>query len=362
MSFRTVVERALQDEGGKASGPARTGPGDVGRSMFAVGKNAETLAVHGLWPLDGIIDDFAEDGGHWQGIPLVDTHRVPRDATIVNCSTSISPVAVMDHLAASGFGSVTCYHDLVRASHGSLPWPGFVAAQRRELREHMDAWQAIHDALHDDESRQTLLDVALYRLSSDPRRMHGYRVRMEEQYFEGFMEYKREVFVDAGGFDGDTSEAFANRHPDYERILFFEPSPSNMESARIRLSGLRGIEYFPVGLSDGPGVLRFSPGEGSASAIREDGTDSIRVDALDALTDAPVSVIKMDLEGWEMPALDGARGHIRDTRPKLAIAAYHDSSDIRRIYQFVEHFGHGYKVFLRHYTQGWSETVMYFVP
>lgn len=362
MSFRTAVERALMDERGQACGPAHAGPGDVGRGMFAVGKNAETLAVHGLWPLDGIIDDFAEKGGHWQGIPLVGTHHVPRDATIVNCSTSISPVAVMEHLAASGFGNATCYHNLVRASHGSLPWPGFVAAQRRELGEHMDDWQAIHDALHDDESRKTLLDVTLYRLSADPRRMRGYLVRTEEQYFESFMDYRREVFVDAGGFDGDTSEAFATRHPDYERILFFEPSTSNMEAAHRRLSSFRDIEYFPVGLSDGPGILRFSTGDGSASKISEGGTATIRVDALDALTDAPVSVIKMDLEGWEMHALEGARGHIRNTTPKLAIAAYHDSSDIRRIHQFVEQFGHGYRIFLRHYTQGWSETVMYFVP
>ena len=68
----------------------------------------------------------------------------------------------------------------------------------------------------------------------------------------------------------------------------------------------------------------------------------------------------MDLEGWEMNALQGSRGHIKLDRPKLAIAVYHHAKDLRLTYEYINKFDHEYKLYLRHYTQGWSETVMYF--
>ena len=327
---------------------------------YAIGKNMETLAVHRIAPLDGIIDDSAQLGGVWQGIPLLNTGNAIKNACVVNCSTSIRPVDTLDHLRRSGFRAVIGIADLVRATGGALPWPHFVQAQRLEMQRHLDAWQALYDELADEVSRNTLLDVLRFRLSADPTYMRGYRVRLSEQYFEDFMQYHEEVFVDAGGYDGDTSEAFAARYPDYKKILVFEPSERNMALARMRLASVRDVEFFNLGLSDSAGRLRFDSDSGSASAITDVGPEEIVVDTLDAAVNNPVSFIKMDLEGWEIPALRGAQGHLRHDEPKLAIAAYHHAADLRQIYQLVVSFSHRYRVYLRHYTQGWSETVLFF--
>ena len=88
---------------------------------------------------------------------------------------------------------------------------------------------------------------------------------------------------------------------------------------------------------------------------------TIRVEPLDARLPGPVTLIKMDLEGWETRALAGARRLIRDNRPKLALAVYHRASDFRNIARFALEIHPDYRVYLRHYTQGWSETVMFFV-
>jgi FkbM family methyltransferase len=327
---------------------------------YAIGKNSETAQLNALVPLHGVIDDFAVEPSSWQGVPIVKTSDVPREALIANCSTSISPVAVLSHLAKHGLPNVVGLHQLIIAAAGKLAWPWFVTSMRRELDEQTDAWTRIHDALADDESRRTLLDVVRFRLSCDPSYMQGYAVRTQEQYFEDFMQFSGETFVDAGGFDGDTSEGFATRYPDYRKIILFEPSSANMRAARQRLARYRDIEYRPLGLSDAAGALSFNQDAGSASAVASSGYDTIPVDTLDAAVDEPVSFIKMDLEGWEMKALQGSMRHLVQDRPKLAIAAYHDSPDFRLIYQLVEELGHNYQCHLRHYTQGWSETVMYF--
>jgi len=328
---------------------------------YAIGRNDETLRLNQLIPLDGVIDDFAVATSSWRGIPIVRTSDVPNDACIANCSTSISPVAVLKHLHASGLTHVVGLHELAATSRGALPWPDFVLRQRAEMAEHLDAWINIFDSLQDSESRQTFLDVVRFRLSCDPHYMKEYAVRIQDQYFEDFMNFGGEVFVDAGGFDGDTSEGFAARYPDYKKIILFEPSEKNMAAAHLRLAGHRDIEFRPFGLSDTSGTLNFDQDAGSAASVTESKGSKISVNTLDSAVVDPVTIIKMDLEGWELKALQGSRGHIGRDRPKLAIAVYHDAQDFRLVHEFIEGFGHDYDVYLRHYTQGWSETVMFFV-
>jgi FkbM family methyltransferase len=328
---------------------------------YAIGKNSETEQLNALVPLRGVIDDFASGYTSWRGIPVVRTHGVPQEALIANCSTSISPVAVRNHLARQGFHDVIGLHHLVIASDSRLKWPWFVQSMRKELDEHSETWQNIHDSLSDETSRRTFLDVICFRLSCDSDYMKNYTVRVQEQYFEDFMQFSGETFVDAGGFDGDTSEGFAKRYPDYRKIILFEPSAKNMAAAKKRLEGYRDIDYRALGLSDASETLNFDPDAGSASAIRHSAHAKIQVDTLDDTVAEPITFIKMDLEGWELKALHGSRRHLAQDRPKLAIAVYHDSPDFRLVYQLVNQFDHNYQCYLRHYTQGWSETVMFFV-
>jgi FkbM family methyltransferase len=356
--IRAIVDHALH--GARSPSAAAQRFLSSGRHRYAIGKSFDTLGVHRQFKLDGIIDDFNERDDEWHGIPIVRTTDVPLDAWIVNCSTSISPVAVARHLERSGLKNSVGLHELVVAAEGRLEWPWFVRRQREEMREHLLAWTEIYRSLQDPVSRQTFVDVLGFRLSANPACMQNYVVRTEDQYFEAFMQFHEEVLVDAGGYDGDTTQAFADRYPDYRKILLFEPSSHNMLAAKNRLTGYRDIDFFPIGLSDTAGTVRFNPDGGSASAITASGGVEIPVDTLDATIYAPVSTIKMDLEGWEVRALHGARRHLVEDHPKLAIAVYHDAADFRLVHQFVTSIHPDYRCRLRHYTQGWSETIMYF--
>jgi hypothetical protein len=135
-----------------------------------------------------------------------------------------------------------------------------------------------------------------------------------------------------------------------------------MERARARLGGLRSISFIESALSDAEGSLSFVPDAGSASAVGGSGSCRIPATTLDIRVQEAVSFIKMDLEGWELKALEGARRHLLEDYPKLAIAVYHHPGDFWRIFEFVKALRPDYRVYLRHYTEGWSETVMYFVP
>jgi len=279
----------------------------------------------------------------------------------VNCSTSISPVSVTESLCRAGISNIVSISEIIQAARGEIALPWFVAQQREDFRQHAQDWERLYDLMSDEESKRTLLDTVRYRLTADEQYMQGYRVRLKDQYFEDFLNLHEEIFVDAGGFDGDTTEEFCHRCPDYRKVIFFEPSTKNMEAAKQRLAKFNNIEFCDVGLSDAEGVLHFNADAGSASSVTEGDGETIQVTRLDLAVKERVTFIKMDLEGWELKALAGAAGHIKQGKPKLAIAVYHRASDFREIANYVLSLNSEYRIYLRHYTQGWSETVMFFI-
>lgn len=331
------------------------------RPCYVIGRNVEALGLIGRMRLDGIVDDFAPAGSVWNGLAAVAMAQLPPDAAVINCSTSISPVAVEQRLADAGVQSVVSIQDLAHASDGAIAHASVVREQRADWNGFASEWADLFDTLADDASRQTLIDVVRYRLTANAGFMRGYEVRTHQQYFEPFLELQSEVFVDAGGFDGDTTEEFCRRCPDYRQVHLFEPSERNLRAAKGRLAGHRDIVFHAKALSDTAGQIAFDSEAGSASAVTTHGREWVETATVDAAIPDPVTFIKMDLEGWEIKALAGCEQHIRQDRPKLAIAVYHRASDFREIWRYVRALHPDYRVFLRHYTQGWSETVMFFV-
>lgn len=332
--------------------------------IFAIGKNSETLNLSAKLPVDGIIDDSAQYNEFWKGIPVVKPTAITSAVTVVNCSTSIAPTSAgLRVLSLLPQVKLIAYWNLTTEYPEYFPAPNFVNDMQEDFKINKSRWEKIDRLLADQLSKKTFNEVREFRLSGNPNILSGYTVRLKEQYFEPFLALgSGEVFVDCGGFDGDTSEEFIKRCPDFGEIYFFEPSEKNMCKATERLPSNGRIHFFHEGISDSVGFLSFDPDSGSASSVSEDPTVKIPVTTLDDKISKPVSFIKMDLEGWELPALRGARRHILEDHPKLAVAVYHRARDFWEIPEFILGIRNDYKIHVRHYTEGWSETVMFFIP
>jgi FkbM family methyltransferase len=334
-----------------------------GGRRYVLGRNADAAALSRVFAIDAVVDDFAESGSMWNGKPVIGGASVPRDGIVVNCSTSISPVSAGRRLESLRVKGVLSYSDLCRVFPDRVPLPEFVLKTRLDLEQNSVQWRHLWDSLEDDLSRRVLDDIIAFRVTGDYRLMKTYSVRMRDEYFEAFVRLAPgEVFVDGGGFDGDTTEEFCAKCPGHRKVFLFEPSARNMRKACARLSKFTTIEYIEEGLSDAVGLLPFDPDAGSASAVSESGACRMHATTLDFRVRESVSFIKMDLEGWELRALEGSRRHLVEDHPKLAIAVYHLPEHFRQVFAFITGLRSDYKVHLRHYSEGWSETVMYFVP
>ena len=211
-------------------------------------------------------------------------------------------------------------------------------------------------------ARRTLLQITDFRLNSDLEHMTGSSVDFERQYFEPFVEFgAEEVLVDGGGFDGQTTRAFARHAPGYKRIHYFEPNQTMMAVSKGAFAETGNVSFTLKGLFSRNGVAGFDLTGGLTSALAHEGMLEIPIVRLDDEMTEPVTFVKLALEGAGFEALEGAREYLRRDRPKLAVSVYHDQRDFWRVPEKVLSINDSYHVYLRHCTEGPLETVMYFV-
>jgi len=180
-----------------------------------------------------------------------------------------------------------------------------------------------------------------------------------------------EVFIDAGCFDCNTSVDFTKwNNAEYKKIIAFEPNPEQYSVCRefVAGGGICNMTIYPYGLWNENAELSFkntgtNAGVAACIASTLEG-DIIKIKVVkldDILNGDEATFIKMDIEGAELNALKGAEQTILKYRPKLAICVYHKPEDIWEIPAYILSLHKDYKFYLRHYSIGPADTVLYAV-
>lgn len=174
-----------------------------------------------------------------------------------------------------------------------------------------------------------------------------------------------EVFVDVGCFDGKTSAEFAKIVDGrFENIYAVEVDEYCFAKCLHTLSQDKYIdgrfEFLTFGASNKSGKARITPFL-SCSRISGKGSHEVELCRLDDKISGRVSFIKMDVEGEELRALEGAQGLIKAHKPKLAISIYHKVEDLWEIPLFIKQLVPEYKLYVRHHNSILNEFVLYAV-
>lgn len=227
------------------------------------------------------------------------------------------------------------------------------------LNKNMEKYRSTYSILEDDYSKEVYLNmVKKAYLDQDISQIARGE---EEQYFDDNIFFtEEEVFVDGGGYDGETAARFADKtNGKYKKIIIFEPEESKKELIKKNL-GNHEYDLYSYGLWSCNTILRFDARGNSASAIYEYGDTEVTVKSLDktVFQDAP-TYIKMDIEGAETEALKGCGRIIEKYKPKLAICIYHKPEDLFAIPLLIKELHKEYRLFIRKYTNTKYETVCY---
>lgn len=183
----------------------------------------------------------------------------------------------------------------------------------------------------------------------------------ENQYFDVFSADREEIFIDAGTYDGKTTESFMKwTNNTYKKIYCFEPLEfqANQIERNIETGKWKNVELIKGAVWDKRTRKRFCENN-AGSAIRETGDSIIDCITIDDTIEGEITYIKMDVEGAELKALQGARKTIQRCKPKLAISIYHKPEDIFEIPMCILDMVPDYDFWIRHYSTNKWETVLY---
>lgn len=329
--------------------------------IMGISRDGHAKELSSLVDIDGFINDFTNIE-IFLGKPIVKTNNINKNSLIVVCST-VRTRTIVNLLKEKGFKNVIAYPTFFRyTSETKLPLK-IIKDFDVEISKNIKKYDFIYKKLKDLISKDTFLSLLQYRATCSLEYVKDFKFDQVGQYFEDFLNLQSgEVFIDVGGFDGQTSVEFIKHCPNYKSIYIFEPSENNLTKAKENLKNYRNVNFISKGLSNQKDILKFDAEPGSASIISEKGTTIIEVDTLDNLVQEKVSFIKIDIEGWERMAIEGMRNHILNDHPKMAISVYHKVDDFWKIPEQVFAIRHDYDIYMRHYTEGTDETVMFFMP
>jgi FkbM family methyltransferase len=216
------------------------------------------------------------------------------------------------------------------------------------LQRHGEALRAVMGRLHDAHSRQTYASLIRGRLEGDSG---FFSVAPYREYAHPVVRaVPGDVVIDAGAFTGDSAIRFAWCLRARGTIVSLEPDRKNYERlSRRRIPGLVPVN---LGVWNERATLNFAQDATASSRIRSDGSVRVEVAAIDGIVAEHklkrVDLIKLDVEGAEREALEGAEQSLLRFRPKLQVSIYHKKDDLfelplglmQRLPDYQWHIGH----------------------
>lgn len=228
--------------------------------------------------------------------------------------------------------------------------------------------KSVYQMLEDKKSKAVYADIFKYRCSKERKYLKPH-IDSDIYFNEITMPdaAKHEVFVDGGAFNGDTIKLFVKKtNYIFEHIFAFETESDNIKKLNSYLdkkSMKEKVTVFPYALWNEKKELYLSNDIGMNQKVVASGDITIDANTIDnLLSDVHITFIKMDIEGAELEALQGAKDVIQKCKPKLAISIYHKPEDYFKIALYIKELVPEYKLYVRHYTCFFADTVLYAIP
>jgi FkbM family methyltransferase len=236
-----------------------------------------------------------------------------------------------------------------------------------DLFANRNRYHALFMTTADRRSREVLSAVLKHRLSLATHHLADVAEYTHPQWFDpAFLPITdHDVFVDGGAYDGDTAIGYDHaRGPGYRHVHAFEIDQDVAARAGRRTAHLANVTIHNCGLSDRKAQVSYRKTGGTDGAIGGDieSGDHVKLQTIDSAIADPITFLKLDVEGEEAKAIDGARQHLICDRPTVAVALYHKAHDLWDIPRRLLDILPDYQLHFRHYTDIAYETVVYAIP
>ena len=239
---------------------------------------------------------------------------------------------------------------------------------RNYVEEHLSLYQKTYGMLGDELSRITMRNYINAAVAGSFDELYEECHRDRAYFNELTAGTGVKMLIDCGAYDGDSIHDFITVFPEYESITAFEPDRKNVEKIhdREKRESIKNLTVYDKGVYSETKTLFFEEEGKSSSHLSESGGSRIEVMKIDELSipEGKKALIKMDIEGSELSALEGAAETIKRLHPCLTICVYHKQEDLIEIPPYINSLvGEGvYEYYLRYHGADLAELVFYAIP
>jgi FkbM family methyltransferase len=179
----------------------------------------------------------------------------------------------------------------------------------------------------------------IFKLSKLVERFSGYAqgkggyfmgIRQEVKLAHQMLKSAPQLAIDIGGNVGEYTVELRKKNPSLE-IHTFEPSSTNIEKLKARFSSDKNIKLIPCAVSSSTGLATLfsnEPGSGLGSLVKrkldhfnidfnfKEPIETLRFEEYweDRLAKRTIDIVKIDIEGHELAALDGFGKALQSTK------------------------------------------------
>ncbi len=307
-------------------------------------------------------------GALWRPADFLERAGLHADALAIDFSFEADARARMRAVCDSaGVAYADCLPVLAHNGQHAVYEPARLYRQR--TLDRLDGFLALAERLEDEASVTTLYRNLLFRLSYDRDWLAPMVSPPKDEYFSGradtatFQVGQNEHFCDCGAYQGPVIQRFLDAAGGrYASITAVEPDAVNHAALSRMGEALPRFRAINKAVSNVQEVLRFKQTGTMSSHITPDGTDSVPATRLDDELEH-LTLLKMDVEGFEVKALEGAARLVRTQRPRIAACVYHYSLDLLDVVGQMDRLVDDYHFRLRQHAGGYYyDLVLYASP
>lgn len=313
-----------------------------------------SVVVYGMGNgADKVIDEFERLGIPVKGVTASDDfvrgqmfrgHKVTKLSEfdgefIIAVSFATCIPEVMNHI----YSLCEKYRVLVPC----VPVFGDEIFNREFVEKYEDKIKAAYE-LFDDKSKEIFAGCVNFMFGGELETLRSITTQKDEVFENILCLNENESYLDLGAYRGDTVEEFL-RHcgGKYESITALEPDRRTFKKLCAYLENVHDSTAYQKAIYSESKTLTFSSKAGRQSTISAEGEDVETITVDELFNNKTVTYIKMDVEGAEIEAIEGAKETLELQKPKLNIALYHRSEDIFEIPLKIAEINPEYKFHLR---------------
>lgn len=279
------------------------------------------IPVQGVFASDGFVRDRSFRGFHVESLQNL-VERLGDDLLILVAFGSSLPTVMeqIDRLAET--------YDVRLPEVPLFGEDLFDTAYFETHREKIEAARAL---LTDETSKALFEDMLLYRLTGKPAYLKN--TCPFREMLSLFDPSKISFALDGGAFTGDTASEMAAMFPNLKRLVAVEPDPRSFKKLSDQGKELSSITPVNCILGSDSKTIAYHSAGSRASAIQSPTHRakeiSMPVETVDRLCQGQkLDLLKLDVEGAEKEALQGAVSTLRKDCPDLLVSLYHRTSDL----------------------------------